>query len=629
VIHLSVDPHFFPRSRYKVDAVKKKYQLPEEYLLYVGNIRPHKNIAGMIRGYGIALLNNSDIPPLVLCGAWQEGYDVFAELRTFSALEQEQIKQRVLFTSYLSYEDLPAVYTGATCLLFLSFYEGFGIPPLEAIACKTPVIASNTSSVPEVLEDNALFVSPYEPEAIADAIEKMLSDSSFRHTLIEQSGKILQKYDWRETAIQHLEIYQQFLEVSSSGKTIRHLPPSQEGIKKEKKPNKILFLEQYGNRVGGGQIILLDIVRYLKRSDQWEITVSLPEEGVFTQLLKSEDVRCVIHPVGNHSINEPMLLDLFRYSVSSLKSALRLSAFIKQEKIQLVYCNGGRAFLISILLGLFNPIKIIWHLHLIMVGRQKKMISWFGQFSKIFRIISVSIAAKQAFHGTYVWRKIQTIHNWISPELLKTSHPSSFSDTPSGIKNDRSVASTLTSLKCLVIGQISKEKGQLNLLRQIRQAEEIKIELDFAGEFDSDRKHEKEMRRVVSELNGEGHRVRLLGFQRNIFELLAGYRFLIIPSLAPESFGLTAIEAMSQGVIVIANKLGGLPEIMEHGREGLFYDAGEPISLRILLKEVMEGKYDLETIWKEALHKVMTKYHPDNQLKLIEGLITQAINEQE
>lgn len=600
VIHLGVDPHFSPRSPGEVDLVKQKYKLPESYLLYVGNIRPHKNISGMIQAYGLAYLENHDLPPFVLCGSKQDGYDVFSGLQNFSPSEQEVIKKNILFTSYVSYEDLPALYTGAVCFLFLSYYEGFGLPPLEAIACQTAVIASNLSSIPEVLGENALFASPYDPDDMAKAIKFMMTDSGYRTELVNKAKELLQKYSWQKTAEQHLKIYKHFL---SSNDVIPQTTPSEK--------RKILFLEQFGNHIGGGQVILLDILRHLKLSKQWDISISLPEEGVFTQMLKKEGFHCIINPAGSHSFNAPVLIDIFRYVVSSWKSARQLSAYIKKEQIKLIYCNGGRTFLISLLLSFFTPVKIIWHLHLILTGRQKIMVSWFGRFPSIYRIISVSQTAGKPFKKNRVFSKIQTIHNWISPGFLT-------SPSNKRSRNER-------SLKCLIVGQISKEKGQLQLLQQLQTFEKAKITLDFAGVFGIDMKHEETLKDTIDQLNQRGnHKVRLLGFQSDIKSLLSNYDYLILPSLAPESFGLVAIEAMSRGVIVIANKIGALPEIMEHGKEGFFYDAEDQSSLANLFNEILGDKYDLKSIVQNALHRVKTEFHPSSQLGLIEHLLLQA-----
>jgi len=211
VVYNGIDSHFYRRSQDEINEVRKKYQLPEKYLLYVGNIRPHKNIAGLVNAYAHAWREDKSIPPLVLCGIWQQGYDVFRELNTFSRREKKLIKQQVFSPGYMNYRDLPAFYSGAEAFLYLSFYEGFGIPPLEAMACGIPVVASSTSAIPEICGDSALLVPPDEPEVVADAILKVLDDREERFRLNQHAKERLKNFSWDFSGEQHLKIYERWL----------------------------------------------------------------------------------------------------------------------------------------------------------------------------------------------------------------------------------------------------------------------------------------------------------------------------------------------------------------------------------------------------------------------------------
>ena len=131
--------------------MRQRYQLPEKYLLYVGTIEPRKNLLRLLNVWE-KLYKAAEVPPLVIVGSRGWLSEDF-----FSALANSPARNGALLTGYVRDEDLPALYAAATAFVFPSLYEGFGLPPLEAMACGTPVICSNTSSLPEVVGDAALL----------------------------------------------------------------------------------------------------------------------------------------------------------------------------------------------------------------------------------------------------------------------------------------------------------------------------------------------------------------------------------------------------------------------------------------------------------------------------------------
>src|SRR3989339_740954 len=168
VIYNGVDPMFRPLPREESQQVLDKHRFPNEYLLFIGNVKPHKNILGLITSYKIALEQNPSLPPLVILGQYKNLITGIPNLRQI--MENEDFKRHIIFTGYLPTADLPAIYSRAMLFLFPSFYEGFGLPTLEAMSCGTPVITSNCASIPEVVGDSALLVDPYNPEGMAQAI---------------------------------------------------------------------------------------------------------------------------------------------------------------------------------------------------------------------------------------------------------------------------------------------------------------------------------------------------------------------------------------------------------------------------------------------------------------------------
>ncbi|MSQ27725.1 MAG: glycosyltransferase family 1 protein [Dehalococcoidia bacterium] len=196
VVYGGVSDSFHPISDpAALPAVRQRYELPEAYLLGVGRIEPRKNWAGLVTAYRSLRDRMPDAPPLVIAG----GRGWLCQ-PIFDAVEALGLSNHVRFLGYVPDQDLPALLTGATCFLFPSFYEGFGLPPLEAMACGTPVIAGNTSSLPEVLGDAALLVDPRDIAGIADAMFQVLTHPELRDDLQLRGLGRVQGFRWDQAA---------------------------------------------------------------------------------------------------------------------------------------------------------------------------------------------------------------------------------------------------------------------------------------------------------------------------------------------------------------------------------------------------------------------------------------------
>lgn len=166
-----------------------RYQPGFPYLLYVGSHSYRKNLTRLFRA--LARLDRIDIR-LLLTG--NPSSELEAELQRLGLVG------RVLFTGFVPDEQMPAYYRGAEALVFPSLYEGFGLPPLEAMACGTPVITSNVCSLPEVVGNAGIMVDPYDTDALAGAIERVLSDSALRIELQQRGIIQAQRFSWERTA---------------------------------------------------------------------------------------------------------------------------------------------------------------------------------------------------------------------------------------------------------------------------------------------------------------------------------------------------------------------------------------------------------------------------------------------
>ncbi|MGN0665954.1 MAG: glycosyltransferase family 4 protein [Huintestinicola sp.] len=171
-----------------------KYGIDAPYYLYLGNLEPRKNIVRLIEAYKLASDRQADIPKLVLSGG--KGW-MYEEI--FSKVNELRLENKVVFTGYVEDDDVPVLINGAKAFCFPSLYEGFGMPPLEAMSCGVPVIVSDCSSLPEVVGDCGIKVDPYSTESIADALIKILDDDlASEQSLmgIEQADK----FSWDKSA---------------------------------------------------------------------------------------------------------------------------------------------------------------------------------------------------------------------------------------------------------------------------------------------------------------------------------------------------------------------------------------------------------------------------------------------
>ncbi len=205
-IPLAAPEHFAPVNDDDLQRVRHTYGIDSPYILSVGSIQPRKNLARLVKAFASikSRLPSDQLPKLVLVGKRAWLYD-----DTLRALEEADLGSAVVLTGSVPELDLPALYSGALCFVYPSFFEGFGLPPLEAMKCGTPVVVGNTTSLPEVVGDAALSVDPFDVDAIASAIERLIKDSGLRAELSVKGLARAKMFDWRETARQTLNVYEQ------------------------------------------------------------------------------------------------------------------------------------------------------------------------------------------------------------------------------------------------------------------------------------------------------------------------------------------------------------------------------------------------------------------------------------
>jgi glycosyltransferase involved in cell wall biosynthesis len=186
----------------KIDQVKAKYNLPEKFIFYPANPWPHKNHACLMAALRIYQEKYGRPPELVLSGRLQNKVWDAKQLAIAAGVEEN-----IIDLGFVPFEDLPALYSAATLMVFPSLFEGFGIPLVEAMACGCPIAAANATAIPECVNNAALLFDPFDPGAIAEAVHQLINDQTLRHTLMERGYQQLGRYDWKLIVSQLLQIY--------------------------------------------------------------------------------------------------------------------------------------------------------------------------------------------------------------------------------------------------------------------------------------------------------------------------------------------------------------------------------------------------------------------------------------
>lgn len=205
VVHLAADPAFRPLPETEARQIVARYGLEPGYVLFVGTLEPRKNLPGLLRAYRLLLDAQVTTSPLVLVGGKGWLYD-----EVFECIETLYLNEKVRLLDDVSDDaDLPALYNAAGVLAMPSFYEGFGLPVLEAMACGTPVVAADRASLPEVAGEAGMLVNPDDLDDIARALARVLTDEPLRARMRELGLAQAARFTWEHTAQATLAVYRE------------------------------------------------------------------------------------------------------------------------------------------------------------------------------------------------------------------------------------------------------------------------------------------------------------------------------------------------------------------------------------------------------------------------------------
>jgi len=212
VTHLGLDDYFKPVTGDLLKSGLSQYGLQAGlYILCVGTLEPRKNITAVLQAYALLPKRVQSIYPLVLAGGKGWLMDNLED-----EIRQLDIASTTILTGYVPTQHLPALYSGGAVFVYPSLYEGFGLPPLEAMACGTPVITSNVSSLPEVVGDSGIMVDPFDVKRLRDEIERVLEDHSLRASLVNLGIARAKRFTWENCARQTMDVYNRVMSAGGS-----------------------------------------------------------------------------------------------------------------------------------------------------------------------------------------------------------------------------------------------------------------------------------------------------------------------------------------------------------------------------------------------------------------------------
>ncbi len=195
-------------DKIKFAEIKRKYNIPDKYFLSLSTLEPRKNIDHVIRSF-IKMITEKKVDDLSLVLVGKKGWDfekIFQEYEN-----AKELKSRIIITGRIPDDDLACIYSNANSFYYMSFYEGFGLPPLEAMQCGLPSVVSNTSSLPEVVGDAGILLDPKDQLALTQNMWKLYSDENYRSEMSLKSIEQSKKFSWEATVQQHVDIYRQII----------------------------------------------------------------------------------------------------------------------------------------------------------------------------------------------------------------------------------------------------------------------------------------------------------------------------------------------------------------------------------------------------------------------------------
>jgi len=337
---------------------------------------------------------------------------------------------------------------------------------------------------------------------------------------------------------------------------------------------KLLFLDQFGT-LGGGQRVLLETLNSLDRG-QYETMVALGTRGDFRERLLEEGIPVMDLPLGSYHSGKKTLLDMVRFFFRSLYCAVVLTGWVFRHRPDLLFANSPRTFIFVTLAGCVTHRPVIWHLHNVLrQGVELCLLSMFSRWVHTIVVCSQAAAQPLLERRPGLRSKIRLIYNPV-PRLKQPA--------PGDLDRLRETFGVQPEQVCIgILGRVTQFKGQWHFLQAARlvlqQAQEARFFVIGSPAADKTDQDYYSQLRLIVEQTGMNNSVFFVEHQREVESFLAMMDVVVVASQGPEALPQTIIEAMSLGKAVIAPASGGIVEILEDGKTGLFAEVNEPNKL--------------------------------------------------
>ncbi len=516
------------------NVLRKHNLTPGGYLLAVASMQPDKNLVGI--GEAARLLG-AKCPDLILVGGMNPA--IFRGAG--------QLPSVVRWIGRVDDAELKALYQGAIALAYPSFYEGFGLPPIEAMACGCPVIASAIPALKETCGDAAEYCDPHDSRSIADAILRVFQDPARRESLRAAGLRRVEQFAWNAAA-----------------ESVWHAVQSVVKPEPAAGKHRVLFVDHTAE-LSGGELALLNLLRHLDRTRITPV-VALGAPGGLSEALQAAGIETYILPLHQAvlSTRKDSLgwRSLLRFGQvwQSIRYTRLLRRFAREQRIDLIHSNSLKSDILAGVTGRLAGVPVVWHVRDRIADDYLPAVaaSGFRQLSRwLPHFVIANSRSTLATLGLPASKPSRVIYSGVVA--------SSFSPLPDvESQSDRPI-------RIAMLGRLSAWKGQHVFLRaaaEVRKAfPQAQFQIIGSAMF-GEEAYAESLRKLVDELGLAGC-VSFLGFRKDVPALLCELSVLVHASTTGEPFGQVIVEAMAAGLPVVATNGGGVPEIVVDGQTGL------------------------------------------------------------
>ncbi len=588
VIHLAVDQDLYNTK--KIDKhfsqqTIKKYNICNKYFLTVSELHPRKNLEFLIKVFAKFSKKFSNYQ-MVLTGKPNQYSKKLKKIA-----EDYNISQKVIFSGYVSDDEKIILYKNCQIFLYPSLFEGFGLPPLEAMACGVPVISSNTSSLSEIIQDGGVLVKPDSVDEWIYAITKIITNKSFNSNLKAKATRQSKKFSWEKCANTTIEVYKKVLDIRQN--------------------KNILIIKNPFESQGysGGEVHTMQIAQHLRTCGHNvffagscpDLLNKAKEKGFKTEFIDFG---------GQEAVTEKSLLKfIFTWPFIYFKYVSYLKKVKKEKKIDILYLiSWNEKFLLAPIATKLG-MKVFFVEHRLM-GR---FIFWnpfrfFYQYGSNFaKIIAVSNAVEKGLIKVGIKKeRIRVIHNGVEIKQFSQNKNIMFRK-----KTNEIVVGT--------VSRLSDDKGIKYLLEgfKIASCKNSNLRLKIIGSGPK----EKEFKNLSKDL-GLSDKVEFLGRvdRKKIPNFLNSIDIFILTSVWGESFGIVLVEAGIMEKPCITTNIGGMPEVVLNNKTGLIIKPYSSQDVSDALAKLAKNKKLRINMGKEAARRVKNNFSLEKMLKQIDNL---------